>query len=45
MADGRRQTANEVLHSFMIKLTFLLMVGSAQAGEPFAVLELFTSQG
>lgn len=45
MANGRWQRANEVLRSLMIQLIFLLVVGGAQAGEPFVVLELFTSQG
>ncbi|MBT3602955.1 MAG: hypothetical protein HN521_07795 [Candidatus Latescibacteria bacterium] len=45
MANAKWQTGNDLLRASLLMLAFLLTVGSAHAGEPFAVLELFTSQG
>jgi len=45
MIKGKLQTANVSVQMAMVGLIYLLMVGSLEAGEPFAVLELFTSQG
>jgi hypothetical protein len=45
MANGKRQMAKVLLQMVTVGLMYLLMVGALQAGEPFAVLELFTSQG
>lgn len=45
MPNAKWQTANDLLRASVLILVFLLAVGSVHAGEPFAVLELFTSQG
>ena len=45
MIKGNWHLAKMSIQMAMVGLIYVLMLGAVEAGEPFAVLELFTSQG